>query len=321
MPLITGADYSPPRLFRGPHVQTIYAGRLRRVNGPAYRRERIETPDDDFLDLDWATVGAVRVAILSHGLEGNTGRGYMRGMARALNRAGWDVLAWNYRTCSGEMNRRLRAYHSGATDDLDVVVRHALGHGYATAALIGFSLGGNLTLKYLGERGAEADPRLCRAVAFSTPCDLAAGAVELTRPRNRLYQWSFLRSLRAKARHKAALHPGGVDLARLAAVRTLYDFDDAFTAPLHGFRDAADYYHRCSAVRFLDGIRIPTLLVNAVDDPFLAGDCYPVDVARTHPFLYLEMPDHGGHVGFVRFSDDGAYWSEARAVAFLEAGP
>lgn len=317
MPLFSGSTYVPPPLLRGPHCQTIYAGRFRRVAGPRYDRIRLDTPDDDFLDVDRALVGASRVAVLSHGLEGNSGRGYVRGMARALNAAGWDVLAWNYRTCGGTLNRRLRAYHSGATDDLDVVVRYALAQGYRTLALVGFSLGGNLTLKYVGERGAGLPGAVAAAVAFSTPCDLAAGAAELAKPKNRLYRWAFLRSLRAKARLKAARHPGCVDVRRLAEVRTLYDFDDGFTAPIHGFRDADDYYRRCSALRFLDGIRIPTLLVNAADDPFLAGACYPVAVARRHRYLTLEVPAHGGHVGFVRFGP--TYWSEARAVAFLAA--
>jgi len=284
----------------------------------AYRRERIDTPDGDFLHLDWLRTGSDKLAILSHGLEGDTDRVYMRGMATALRRAGWDVLAWNYRGCGGSPNRLLRAYHSGATDDLDLVVRHAL-PGYASAALVGFSLGGNLTLKYLGERGDTLDPRIRRAVAFSTPCDLAAGARELEKPSNRLYTWYFLRTLKAKASEKAHRFPGCVDLTRIRAARTVYDFDDAFTAPIHGFGDAADYYRQCSCRHFIEGITVPTLLVNAANDPFLPEACYPREEARQHPVFHLEIPDHGGHVGFVRFGSDGTYWSEARTVAFLGA--
>lgn len=311
--------YVPPPLLRNGHAQTVWAGLFRRVAGVAYRRERIETPDGDFLDLDWCRGGAPRLAVLSHGLEGDTGRPYVRGMARALSRFGWDVLAWNYRGCSGEPNRRVFFYHSGATADLDVVVRHALATGrYAAAALVGFSLGGNLTLKYVGERGGGLDPRLRAAVALSVPCDLAAGADHLARPANAVYMRRFLRALAAKVRAKAERFPGEVDVAGLAGLRTFHDFDGCYTAPLHGFRDAHDYWRRCSSKAFLGGIRIPTLLVNASDDPFLPPACYPVDEARGHPYLRLEVPAHGGHLGFVAFGGDGLYWSERRAAAFLE---
>jgi len=318
MPLLPSPPYRPAFPFRSGHLQTVYAARLRRAEGPAYRRERIDTPDGDFLDLDWTTVGASRVAVVSHGLEGNSGRTYVRGMARALNLAGWDVLAWNYRGCSGTPNRTLRLYHSGATDDLDTVLRHALSAGrYATAALVGFSLGGNLTLKYLGERGTGLDPRLRRAVAFSTPCDLAAASAEISKPHNWIYTRYFLTSLRDKVRQKAVQFPDHIDLTRLKHIRTLFDFDDAFTAPIHGFDGAADYYRRCSSKAFLDGIHIPTLLVNAADDSFLPAACYPVEEARNHAYLHLEIPDFGGHVGFVGRNGKETYWSEVRAAAFL----
>jgi predicted alpha/beta-fold hydrolase len=289
------------------------------VDGVAYRRERIDTPDGDFLDLDWSEVGAERVAVLSHGLEGSTGRSYMRGMARALNRRGWDVLAWNYRGCSGEPNRLLHAYHSGATDDLDVVVRHALEGGrYRRLALLGFSLGGNLTLKYLGERGRAADDRIRGAATFSVPCDLADSSAALARPTNRLYMAYFLASLRRKIKDKMALFPGQLDETGLGQIRDFQGFDDRYTAPLHGFRDAADYWARCSARPFIPDIRVPTLIVNAADDPFLGPSCYPIGEARANPYVHLEVPDHGGHVGFILFNREGDYWSELRAADFLE---
>jgi len=311
--------YRPPLLFRNAHVQTVWPARLRMVGGVAYRRERIETPDGDFLDLDWSEAGAERVVVLSHGLEGNTGRHYMRGMARALNDGGWDVLAWNYRGCSGEPNRRLHSYHSGATDDLDVVVRHALEGGrYRRLALVGFSLGGNLTLKYLGERADTVDHRLAGAVTFSVPCDLAASSAALARPSNRLYMQYFLVSLRQKIRDKMAMFPAWIDDEGFDRIKTFREFDDRYTAPLHGFRDAADYWARCSAGPFIRGICVPTLIVNAADDPFLAPACYPVEAARNNPHVHLEVPDHGGHIGFILFNHGGAYWSELRAAAFLE---
>lgn len=314
MPLVPSA-YTPPVGFSNPHLQTIVAGRLRRVDGPGYTRERIETPDGDFLDLDWARVDVERVVIISHGLEGSAERAYVRGMARALNRHGWDALAWNLRGCSGEPNRQLRLYHSGATDDLDAVVQHAL-QRYDEVALVGFSLGGNLTLKYLGEQG-DAAP-VARAVAFSVPVDLAASSAALGRWENGLYMRYFLRSLRGKVRAKAAQFPDAVSTDGLGSISDFRGFDDRYTAPLHGFADAADYWHRSSSRHFLDAIRVPTLLVNAADDPFLAPPCYPTEVARQSEHLTLEVPTHGGHVGFVRFGADGEYWSEQRAAEFLD---
>jgi predicted alpha/beta-fold hydrolase len=316
---VSEGQYRPPRGFTNAHVQTIWPARTRKVDGVAYRRERIDTPDGDFLDLDWSEVGAERVAVLSHGLEGSTGRSYMRGMARALNRRGWDVLAWNYRGCSGEPNRLLHAYHSGATDDLDVVVRHALEGGrYRRLALLGFSLGGNLTLKYLGERGRAADDRIRGAATFSVPCDLADSSAALARPTNRLYMAYFLASLRRKIKDKMALFPGQLDETGLGQIRDFQGFDDRYTAPLHGFRDAADYWARCSARPFIPDIRVPTLIVNAADDPFLGPSCYPIGEARANPYVRLEVPDHGGHVGFILFNREGDYWSELRAADFLE---
>ena len=320
MPLITESDYNPPLPFKSGHLQTIYPALFRRVEGVAYERERIETPDGDFLDLDWVKVGADRVVILSHGLEGRTGRGYMRGMARTLARHGWDVLAWNFRGCSGEPNRLLRSYHSGVSDDLAIVVLHALDvHGYAQAALVGFSLGGNITLKYLGERSHRLDARIRAAVTFSVPCALDAGAARIDQNTNWIYRERFLKDLRKKVQQKHALFPDKLDVTGLDRIPTLRAFDDRYTAPLHGFKDAADYYARCSSLPLIPYISIPTLLINATDDPFLPEACYPAEAARHHRCFHLEMPRYGGHVGFVAFGDAGAYWSEQRTAAFLAA--
>lgn len=318
MPVLPPPAYDPPPLFRNAHLHTIYPSLFRRVP-EGYDAERLlETPDGDVLEVDVVVRGAPRAAVLSHGLEGSTDRGYMRGMAQALVRRGWDVLAWNYRGCGRRPNRTPRSYHSGATDDLDVVVQHALAGGYETVALVGFSLGGNLTLKYLGERGEAADPRVRAAVAFSVPCDLAAGADHIDGRGNWLYRTNFLLSLRGKARDKQARFPDALADVVADGVRTIRDFDDRFTAPLHGFRDAADYYARCSCRRFLPGLRRPALLVSAADDPFLPDACYPYDLARDHAYLHLEVPRYGGHVGFTAPESD-EYWSETRAGAFLDA--
>jgi predicted alpha/beta-fold hydrolase len=238
-------------------------------------------------------------------------------MARALVRRGWDVCAWNLRGCSGEPNRRPATYHSGKTEDLACVIDHVQTHGYAEIALVGFSLGGNLTLKYLGERSAALPSSIRGAAAFSVPVDLKASSHRIGHLTNWHYTQYFLRSLQAKIRQKAAQHPDTVSTDPLRDVRTLRDFDDAYTAPLNGFGDADTYYRAASSRPLLADIAVPTLLVNAANDPFLADGCYPTEIADDHPHLTLDVPDQGGHVGFVSFNEAGEYWSERRAASFL----
>ena len=318
MPFLPRSSYQAPFLFNSGCLQTVYPSLARKRDAGLYQRERIDTPDDDFLDLDWSRVGSNKLVILSHGLEGNTHRPYMVAMAQMMNRTGWDALAWNYRACSGEINRQLRMYHNGCIDDLDCVVRHSLKGGtYQTVALIGFSLGGNLTLMYLGSKGRTLDRRIQRSVVFSVPCDLKAGALELAKPKNCLYMKQFLVSLHGKIKKKMAQMPGRINDDNYHRIKNFKDFDDRYTAPINGFKNAEDYWAKCSSGQFIPAIQIPTLLVNARDDPFLAASCYPVQQAEQSGFVHLEMPRSGGHVGFVQFNGDGSYWSENRAAEFL----
>lgn len=319
MPLLQKSAYRPPFGFAHGHLQTIYPTLFRRTPRIPLRRERIETPDDDFLDLDWSPDhGSRKLAILSHGLEGHSQRNYMQGMTRALCRAGWQVLAWNFRGCSGVPNHRLQFYHSGSTPDLDTVIRHADRAGrYQAIALVGFSLGGNITLKLVGDQAATLNPRICAAVAFSVTCDLSSSAQQLAGWQNSIYMRRFLKTLRQKVRDKAVRFPGELTLEGLAGMRSFYEFDDAYTAPVHGFKNAADYWAQCSSLPSLAQIRIPTLLVNALDDPFLSRSCYPIELARSHPNFHLETPRSGGHMGFVSFNAQKTYWSEQRTVDFL----
>jgi len=321
MPLIGKSSYLAPSWLRGGHAQTIFPALFRKIPRITKVRERLELPDGDFLDLEWADQGRGRLAILSHGLEAHCGTEYIQGMAAALVANGWDVLVWNFRGCGNEPNRLLRMYHSGATEDLDAVVSHALDrHPAAEIDLIGFSLGGNLTLKYLGENPPTLSPRLHRAVAFSTPCDLACSSRTLSKFSNKIYMERFLINMRAKVRAKKRLFPEKLDLRGLNLIRTFQQFDDRFTAPIHGFRDAADYWKRNSSRQFLPSITIPTLLVNAVNDPFLGPDCYPYDEAAASGVFHFEAPEEGGHVGFSPAGGAGEYWSESRAVGFLNEG-
>jgi predicted alpha/beta-fold hydrolase len=235
-------------------------------------------------------------------------------MARAFSMNGFDVVAWNFRACSEEMNKQLRFYHSGATDDLECVLSAAKEKGYREIFLIGFSLGGNLTLKFLGER--KVDDEIKRAVVFSTPIDLYSSCVKISKPSNVIYSTRFLKSLKNKIVAKSANMPG-LDVRGIEKITTLMSFDDRYTAPLHGFKNAMDYYTQCSSIHFLDSISIPVLIVNASNDPFLSDLCYPIAKFKGHPFVKIENPKHGGHVGFAQFNKNGLYWSEERALRFI----
>lgn len=307
--------YRPPAVLFNGHLETIYPALFRRVKPLPWQRERIATPDDDFLDLDWLTRGSDNLVIISHGLEGSSRRAYVCGMARALFAAGFDVLAWNYRGCSGEVNRQLRFYHSGATDDLHTVIRHAHARGYATLRLIGFSLGGNLTLKYLGEPHAPAIP-IKQAMAFSVPLDLYGSCQTIMQPHNRIYELRFLQSLKKKITLKARRMPG-LDVRPLKKISNLYDFDEHYTAPLHGFASALHYYQSCSALKFVDNIATPVQIINAWNDPFLSPSCYPEKLLNISGAVRMLAPRRGGHVGFAQFGTNGVYWSELQAVAFF----
>jgi uncharacterized protein len=310
-------SYRPPFLLFNKHLETIYPSLIRKVEGIEYERERITTPDDDFLDLDWLKQDSKKLIILSHGLEGNSQRSYIKGMADIFYKNSFDVLAWNYRGCSEEMNRKIRFYHSGATDDLDFVVNHGITKGYTEINLIGFSLGGNLTLKYLGEKASALHPLVKKGVAFSVPLNLHTSCIEISKPSNWVYNQRFLKSLKEKVMNKSRQMPA-LDTRALASVNSLLEFDNLYTAPIHGFENAIDYYQRCSSLGFIASIERPTLIVNAMNDPFLSGDCYPSHL-HDHPNLKFEYPERGGHVGFALFNQNGLYWSELRALQFIQS--
>ncbi|MFT4901731.1 MAG: putative alpha/beta-fold hydrolase [Lentimonas sp.] len=321
MPYLHSSSYCPPPGFAHGHLQTIFPSLFRKTPLITQQRERIETPDGDFIDLDWGpNPGTSKLAILSHGLEGNSRRSYMQGMARALTAAGWQVLAWNFRGCSGEPNRSLQSYHSGSTGDLNTVIQHANAlQRHAEIALVGFSLGGNITLKFLGDYAPELNPKICAAVAFSVTCDLSSSAQQLASWQNRIYMQRFLKTLRQKVREKALRFPQQLSLEGLRHIKSFREFDDAYTGPIHGYRDAADYWAQCSSLNSLEQIQVPALLINAADDPFLSRSCFPVELARSHGYFHFEAPRSGGHMGFVTFNRARQYWSEQRAVEFLTA--
>ncbi|MCB0335131.1 MAG: alpha/beta fold hydrolase [Bdellovibrionales bacterium] len=319
MPVVTTSTYRTPWFLRNGHSQTIVPHYLRRIKSMPCVRQRLEIDDGDFLDLDWRIHGHQRLAIVSHGLEGSSHRDYVLGMARSFMADGWDVLAWNMRGCSGEPNRLLRSYHSGESADLKRVVSHCVDLGrYQTIVLIGFSLGGNVTLKYLGEN-VETPKEVKAAVTVSVPCDLEASANCLRRPSNKLYMRYFLESLRTKIVGKYVHFPHKIAIDTLFQMKNFHDFDEAYTAPLHGFSSARDYWTKSSSRQFLSSIKVPTLLLSSRDDPFLDSKSFPFEEARESNQFFFELTPGGGHVGFVERVMPFQNYAERRSVEFIRA--
>jgi len=322
MPVLPTPDYLPPIPFRSGNFATLYPSLLRPTPKHAIpARERIDTPDGDYLELDRHTPLAGKsgkLAIISHGLEGNARKKYTLGMANMMLSLGYDAVCWNQRGAGKEPNLKARTYHSGETEDLHTVLTHCLKSGYEEAALIGFSMGGNQILKYLGEAPNRVPAAVKKAVTFSVPCDLSASERVISKPSRHIYFQYFMKGLKKKVRIKSKLFPSEVDAKLLKGVWTLREFDDRYTAPTNGFLSAEDYYRKSSSLQFLDSIKVPTLLVQAKDDPFLPKECFPIGEAKHNPNLYLEMPKYGGHVGFYMPGKDNIYWSERRAASFLE---
>jgi uncharacterized protein len=317
--VIVRSTFRPAWWLPGPHLQTLWAPLMRRPPALALRRERLELPDGDFLDLDWGPGESGPLVLVLHGLEGCSASPYVAGLADTLYRRGMRAVIMHFRGCSGEPNRLPRSYHSGDTGDLqwvlDALCRRAPGVGIAA---VGYSLGGNVLLKWLGEQGGRA--RLQAAVAVSVPFDLHQAAWRLDRGFSRLYQWSLLRRLRASVRRKFAGHRAPVDLAALRRARSFRAFDHLVTAPLHGFASADDYYTRSSSAAYLRDIRVRTLILHAADDPFVTPRAIPRN-AQLSPLVTLELAARGGHVGFVagRYPWRAEYWLERRIADFLVA--
>lgn len=314
--------FRAPIWARGPHAQTLMARVLRPAAGPELVRERIETPDGDFLDVDWGHDPGPRapVVLLLHGLEGSSRRAYVRSVARELTARGVRPVAMNFRGCSGEPNRAPRFYHSGDTADpawLLGLIRERW--PARPVGAMGFSLGGNVLLKMLGERDDGGRGLVGAAAVMSVPYDLAAGSALLERSvMGRLYSEYFLRSLRRKLETKRRLLASEIDLAAARSARTIRDFDDRVTAPLNGFRGAEEYYAECSSSRFLEGVRVPTLLVHALDDPFLPASAIPRTDVERNRLVTLLLQSRGGHVGFLAGSPRAPrFWADRACASFL----
>jgi len=344
-------SYRAPAWLPGAHAQTVYAALLAPRSRVTYRRERWETPDGDFIDLDWVVKPAevarrfnltdgkeytqpslssddsilekmepatVPLVVLFHGLEGSSRSHYALAVMSAVKAAGWRGCVAHFRGCSGEPNRLPRAYHSGDSAEVDWILRR-LKTCASRLHAVGVSLGGNALLKWLGETGASAGEVVDRAAAVSAPVDLTAAGNALDRGFNLAYTRHFLATMKGKALAKLARHPGVYDAARVRAACTLREFDDVVTAPLHGFRDTDDYWTRASSKPWLAHIAVPTLMVNARNDPFLPCGALPAphEVASS---VVLEQPDDGGHAGFVSGSFPGTLdWLPRRVLEFFRA--
>ncbi len=312
---MTFVPYRPNIIFKSSHFNTIYPTVFRKSPSIVWDRKRFETPDGDFFDVDFSAGISDNLVLLLHGLEGNSNSNYIRGMGAVFAEKGWGVGAVNFRGCSGEMNRTAIAYHSGFTNDLAQLVLWAEMR-FRSIVIIGFSLGGNVTLKYLGESGSQISSKVVGAVAISVPMDLHSSARSLEKPGTFIYRKRFLSTLKRKAIARMKMVELKLNQTRVRKAKTIKEFDDAYTAPVYGFHDVHDYYTKCSSKQFIPGIEVPTMIMNARDDTFLGKGCYPKKECSQNPFCTLLTPHYGGHVGFAQFQK-GHYWSEKTAFQFI----
>ncbi len=310
--------FKPAWWLPGPHLQTLWPTLCRReIKHIKLKRERIELTDGDFVDLDWTEEKDAPLVLVLHGLEGSVHSPYAKGMLHAIEQQGWRGVFMHFRGCSGEMNRHARLYHSGDTEDVaKIITLLKKRRQNQSIAAIGFSLGGNVLLKWLGELGKNTP--LSAAVAISVPFDLSKTAIRIQQGFSRVYDQYFVRTLCKKVRNKFKSQPAPIKLSILDELRSLREFDDKITAPLHGFMNAEDYYQKSSCRQFLKNITVPTLLLQAKDDPFMTEDILPHS-SELSPSVKLELTEQGGHVGFVGGSLPwrAEYWLEQRAPQFL----
>ncbi len=315
--ILAPRDYQPAWWLPDGHSQTLWGALARRPQLPAWSRERFELPDGDFVDLAHVGPPDAPSVLILHGLEGELRSPPIAALLAAVAARGWHGVLMHFRGCSGETNRLARTYHAGDTADVAAVAAALRArHPRLPLAVVGYSLGGNVLLKYLGEKGHAAG--VTGAVAISVPFDLAGAARRLAQGFSKIYQRRLLTSLQLKARQKARHIPSPIDLTDLHRWNDFETFDNRLIAPLHGFADAADYYTRSSARQFLRGITVPTLLIHAVDDPFMSPAAIP-SAPELAPAVTLELAQRGGHVGFImgRVPGRAVPWLENRIVVHL----
>lgn len=317
--MIRSSDFRPPRWLRNGHAQTLWPHVLRRPPQVVLQRETLELADGDCLRLVWGPPATGPVVILLHGLGGCARSGYILGLLDRLHREGLQGVVMQFRGASGVPNRLERFFHAGETGDLEQTVAHVRARfPKRPRAVVGFSMGGIVTLNWLANRGS--DPAVHTAITVSTPLQLAPCVRKLNKGLSRIYQWNMVRGLKQLVEAKITARPMdlGIDLQEIRALRTLWDFDDRLTGPLHGFQDAHDYYQRCSPALNLSSIRTPTLLLHAEDDPFVPPETLPAD-SLFPADICMELSRHGGHVGFVNGQSPlrPRYWLEDRILRHL----
>ncbi len=300
-------------LYKHKHLSTIWPALFRKPE-VTYSRKRINTPDNDFFNVDCVLRNNKKAVVLLHGLEGSSQSQYIKGFAKLFSMQGFDVHAMNFRSCGGELNLIPQSYHSGFTQDVKFYV-NSIAQKYEHIYLLGFSLGGNVLLKYLSE-ATEVSSKVTAAAAVSVPVDLKGSALELDNGFNRLYMQRFIGSLSKKMLAKSKQFPGQINVKGIHKIKNFKEFDDAYTAPLHGFKDAEEYWSKCSSIHGINTINVPTLLVNAKNDPFLSPSCFPYDEVVDHPFVHAIFSPYGGHVGFMLSGNTS--WLEPVVCSFFE---
>lgn len=325
MPISTTDKFRPPFWQFNGHVQTIFPSLFRKVLVD-YRRERIELLDGDFLDLDWAYASrnpaerSKKLMVVTHGLEGDSTRHYVTGMVKKFTDNGYDGLGWNCRSCSGEINRLPRFYHHGDAEDLRFVVKHAIEKfGYNEIVVVGYSMGGSLTLRYLGEKPELLPTEVKAGIAASVPLDLPTSVIELYKRGKRFYMKRFINKLGVKIKEKSLMYPDNeiLNAVEYEKITNFHQFDSRYTAPLHGFEGADQFYEFSSAKPLLKNINRPTLIVQALNDPFLSPPCFDLGDAKNNTNLILEVTEKGGHVGFIQAGSTENY-VEKRAWEFVD---
>lgn len=311
--------FRPPFWQFNGHMQTIYPSLFRKVK-VHYTRERITLPDGDFLTLDWVSNNSRKLVIVTHGLEGDSGRHYVTGMIRKFTENGYDGLGWNCRSCGGEINLLPRFYHHGDAEDLRYVVQYAIDKNkYEEVVLVGFSMGGSLTLRLAAEKPDLLPKEVKRVVTASVPLDLPTSVVELNKPGKRFYMERFLKKLGKKIEIKSSMFPNHpiLNVEGYSKIKNFDEFDTRYTAPLHGYVDAKDFYAKASVKPILKNIRIPALIVQSANDPFLSPPCLNLGDAESNSNLKLVILKEGGHVGFMQHDSEETI-TEQLALRFSE---
>ena len=306
-------------MLRNRHINTLYRFLFSNTKVD-FKRKRMPTKDNDFIDLDFSKVNSNKIVIVIHGLEGSSDSNYIHTITKTLNAANYDIVAFNMRSCSGEPNNLLASYHSGKTEDLLEII-HFLenNYNYNQIHIVGYSLGGNLTLKFMGEFANKMPESVISAVGVSVPCDLKGSVEAISKWENKIYMNGFLKTLKAKAIAKAKQFPNAkLDIQKIKKATNFYVFDDLVTAPVNGFINAEDYWKKSSCKQFLNDIKLPTLLISAKDDPFLNENCHPIKEANeSESFTFLQT-NYGGHIGFVKgFNLKKQHWLENKILEFL----